>query len=116
MWGWEWGWEGVMECGVLGQPMCVVEGYTVSACGELGNWGSLMGCGSYGVVGHPLCVVEGYTVSACGELWGWGRLWGWEWGWEGVMGQEVGIFGSYGVWDCGASAVRGGGVHRVGLR
>ena len=80
----------------MGHPLCVVEGYTVSACGELGGggalvghlwgrkwgWGSLMGCG---IVGHPLCVVEGYTVSACGELGGWGGVMGlggpsWAWG------------------------------------
>ncbi|XP_032297652.1 red-sensitive opsin-like, partial [Coturnix japonica] len=74
---------------ILGHPMCVVEGYTVSACGELwGSYGAAMGqlWGSYGaamglgvmglevmgyfILGHPMCVVEGYTVSSCGELWG----------------------------------------------
>uniref|UniRef100_A0A8C2T3W6 Red-sensitive opsin-like n=1 Tax=Coturnix japonica TaxID=93934 RepID=A0A8C2T3W6_COTJA len=41
---------------ILGHPMCVVEGYTVSACGEL--WGS------YG--------------AAMGQLWVMGQIWGWE--------------------------------------
>ena len=61
--------------------------------------GGVMGCESYGVVGHPLCVVEGYMVSACGELWGWGAL--------------VGLGVTYGMWDCGAPVVCGGGVHCV---
>ncbi|NXQ26294.1 OPSR protein, partial [Alaudala cheleensis] len=64
---------------ILGHPMCVIEGYTVSACGQLGDGGVGLGCvvscGGVGTWSVPVVSlgVWGWGSGQC--LWSVGGYW-----------------------------------------